>query len=194
MIDLWQEIYGTLKRNKLRTFLTGFAVAWGIFMLIVLLGAGNGLIHAFEQNSSERALNSIRIFPGWTTLSYDGLKEGRRIELDNRDLTDTETQFPENVTSVGATVRQSSLNISFGKEYVNLSLLGVHPNYTEIEAIKIAEGRFINVTDLKERRKVIVLHKKSADILFGKTHTNPIGQFVNASGVVYQVVGLLPMA
>lgn len=63
MIDLWQEIYGTIKRNKLRTFLTGFAVAWGIFMLIVLLGAGNGIIHAFEQNASERALNSIRIFP-----------------------------------------------------------------------------------------------------------------------------------
>ena len=62
MIDLWQEIYGTIKRNKLRTFLTGFAVAWGIFMLIVLLGAGNGIIHAFEQNASERALNSIRIF------------------------------------------------------------------------------------------------------------------------------------
>ena len=77
MIDLWQEIYGTIKRNKLRTFLTGFAVAWGIFMLIVLLGAGNGIIHAFEQNASERALNSIRIFPGWTTKSYDGLKEGR---------------------------------------------------------------------------------------------------------------------
>ena len=190
MIDLWQEIYGTLRRNKLRTFLTGFAVAWGIFMLIVLLGAGNGLIHAFEQNSSERALNSIRIFPGWTTQSYDGLKEGRRIELDNRDLTDTETQFPDNVTSVGATVRQSGLNISFGKEYVNLSLLGVHPNYTEIEAVKTAEGRFINDIDLKERRKVIVLHQKSADILFGKTHTEPIGQFVNAGGVAYQVVGI----
>ena len=67
MIDLWQEIYGTIKRNKLRTFLTGFAVAWGIFMLIVLLGAGNGIIHAFEQNASERALNSIRLGGGWTT-------------------------------------------------------------------------------------------------------------------------------
>ena len=190
MIDLWQEIYGTLKRNKLRTFLTGFAVAWGIFMLIVLLGAGNGVMHAFEQNSSERALNSIRIFPGWTTLSYDGLKEGRRIELDNRDLADTETQFPENVTSVGATVRQNGLNIGFGKEYVNLSLLGVHPNYPKIEAVKTAEGRFINDIDLRERRKVIVLHRKSADILFGKTHTRPIGQFVNAGDVAYQVVGI----
>ena len=75
MIDLWQEIYGTIKRNKLRTFLTGFAVAWGIFMLIVLLGAGNGIIHAFEQNASERALNSIRIFPGtWMTRRSNSLK------------------------------------------------------------------------------------------------------------------------
>ena len=80
MIDIWQEIYSTIKRNKLRTFLTGFAVAWGIFMLIVLLGAGNGLIHAFEQSASERAMNSIKIFPGWTSKSYDGLKEGRRVQ------------------------------------------------------------------------------------------------------------------
>ena len=76
MIDIWQEIYGTIKRNKLRTLLTGFAVAWGIFMLIVLLGAGNGLIHAFEKSSSARALNSIKIYPGWTGKPYDGLKEG----------------------------------------------------------------------------------------------------------------------
>lgn len=93
MIDIWQEIYSTIKRNKLRTFLTGFAVAWGIFMLIVLLGAGNGLIHAFEESSSERALNSIKIYPGWTSKSYDGLKEGRKIQLDNKDLRITDTHF-----------------------------------------------------------------------------------------------------
>jgi len=190
MIDLWQEIYGTLRRNKLRTFLTGFAVAWGIFMLIVLLGAGNGLIHAFEQNSMNRSLNSIRIFPGWTTQPYDGLKEGRRIELDNRDIEDTETKFRENVTSAGATLQQGSVNISYGKEYVNLSLMGVYPNYGETETVEITSGRFVNQTDLKERRKVIVLHHKSAEILFGKTHTDPIGRFVNAGGVAYQVVGL----
>ena len=190
MIDLWQEIYGTIKRNKLRTALTGLAVAWGIFMLIVLLGAGNGIIHAFEQHASERALNSIRIFPGWTTKSYDGLKEGRNVRLDNKDLGDTETQFTENVVSTGATIYQSNVNVSFGQEYINISLTGVYPNYTEVERVKTAEGRFINFNDLKERRKVIVLHKKSAEILFGKTHTNPIGQFVNATGVVYQVVGV----
>lgn len=190
MIDIWQEIYGTIKRNKLRTFLTGFAVAWGIFMLIVLLGAGNGIIHAFEQNSSERALNSIRIYPGWTTKSYDGLKEGRRVQLDNRDIAATANNFPENVISAGATVRQNNVNISFGQEYINISLMGVYPNYTEVEPVKTADGRFINQNDLKDRRKIIILHKKSAEILFGKSHTEPIGQFVNAGGVAYQVVGI----
>lgn len=102
MIDIWQEIYSTIKRNKLRTFLTGFAVAWGIFMLIVLLGAGNGLIHAFEESSSERALNSIKIYPGWTSKSYDGLKEGRKIQLDNKDLRITDTRFPDYVIKAGA--------------------------------------------------------------------------------------------
>ena len=189
MIDLWQEIYGTIRRNKLRTFLTGFAVAWGIFMLIVLLGAGNGLIHAFEQNTSQSALNSIRVFPGWTTKPYDGLQKGRYVQLDNRDVDDTGTLFTEHVLEAGATVSQGGLNISYGGEYVNLSLLGVYPNYREVEAVKTYTGRFINQTDLKERRKVIVLHRKSADVLFGKAHTDPLGKFVNVGGVAYQVVG-----
>ncbi len=190
MIDLWQEIFATVTRNKLRTLLTGFAVAWGIFMLIVLLGAGNGIIHAFEQNLSERALNSIRIYRGWTTKPYDGLKEGRYIELDNRDLDDTRQAFPDYVEEAGATLSQSTTDISYGAEYVNLSLFGVHPNYMEVHAVKTAGGRFINQTDINERRKVIVLHQKSADILFGKSHTSPYGKFVNAGGVAYQVVGL----
>ena len=167
MIDLWQEIYGTIKRNKLRTFLTGFAVAWGIFMLIVLLGAGNGIIHAFEQNASERALNSIRLGGGWTTKSYEGLKEGRRIQMENKDLAATEKYFPDNIITAGATLRQGDVNISFGQEYINISLMGVHPNYVESEAIKTASG-----------------------ILFGKSRTEPVGRFVNAGGVAYQVAGL----
>lgn len=190
MFDIWQEIYGTIKRNKLRTFLTGFAVAWGIFMLIVLLGAGNGLIHAFEQSSAERALNSIRIFPGWTTKSYDGLKEGRRVRLDNKDLDATVKHFENYVISAGATQWQGNVNLSFGSEYVNLGLYGVYPNFPEVEPVKLAEGRFINEIDLKERRKVVVLNKKTAEILFEKTKTEPIGQFVNANGVAYQVIGL----
>ena len=190
MIDLWQEIYGTIRRNKLRTFLTGFAVAWGIFMLIVLLGAGNGIIHAFEESSGERALNSVRVWGGWTTKPYDGLKEGRSIDLDNSDLKDTEARFTDRVEEAGATVFQSSMDISYGSEYVNLSLNGVHPNYPEVEPVKVVEGRFVNETDIRERRKSIILHRKSADVLFGKTHVEPLGKFVNAGGVAYQVVGI----
>ena len=100
MIDLIQEIFGTIKRNKLRTFLTGFAVAWGIFMLIVLLGAGNGLIHAFESSSADMAMNSIKVFPGWTSKAYDGLKRGRRIELDNKRLSDNRNRFTSKMSSV----------------------------------------------------------------------------------------------
>lgn len=190
MLDIWQEIYSTIKRNKLRTFLTGFAVAWGIFMLIVLLGAGNGLIHAFEQSASERAMNSVKVYPGWTTKSYDGLKEGRNIRLDNKDLTATDRFFKENVIKSGAIVYQGGVNVNFGQEYVNLNLSGVFPNQTEVEAVKLIKGRFINEIDIQSRRKVVILHKKTAEILFDKTHTEPIGQFVNAGNVVYQVVGI----
>ncbi len=190
MIDLWQEIYSTLKRNKLRTLLTGFSVSWGIFMLIVLLGAGNGLIHAFEEQSSQMATNSIRIFPGWTSKPYSGLKAGRRVELDNKDVAATSHHFPNQVSSVGATVWQGGINLSFGKEYVSLSLAGVYPNFTQVEPPKSSKGRFINDMDLAQRRKVIILHEKTAEVLFGKSGINPIGQFVNASGIIFQVVGL----
>ncbi|WP_321334635.1 ABC transporter permease [uncultured Bacteroides sp.] len=189
MIDIWQEIYGTIRRNKLRTFLTGFAVAWGIFMLIVLLGAGNGLIHAFEKSSSSMAMNSIKIFPGWTTKSYDGLQKGRQIQLDDKDLGITSRNFSKNVISAGATVRQSDITLSYGKEYVSLGLTGVFPNYTEVESVKSVGGRFINDLDIKGRRKVIILHKKTAEILFPHGE-EPIGKFIIGNGTAYQVVGL----
>ena len=105
-------------------------------------------------------------------------------------MEDTETYFTDRVEEAGATLYQASTDISFGSEYVNLSLNGVHPNYTEVEAVKVVQGRFINQTDIKERRKVIILHRKSADVLFGKAHVDPIGQFVNAGGVSYQVAGI----
>lgn len=190
MIDIWQEIYNSMRRNKLRTFLTGFAVAWGIFILIVLLGAGNGLIHAFEESASGRALNCIKIYPGYTSKSYDGLKEGRKIQLDNKDLRTTDTYFPNHVIKTGASIWQGSVNVSFGTEYANAGLAGVFPNHLEIEALKLVKGRFINETDIKERRKVIVVHKEIAEMLFAKTHTEPIGQFIKMGNVAYRVVGI----
>ncbi len=191
MVDIIQEIYGTIIRNKLRTFLTGFAVAWGIFMLIVLLGAGNGLIHAFENSASEMSMNSIKVSPGWTSKAHDGLKEGRRIQLDNKDFNTTDKMFSDHIISTGATVRQSNVNVSYGQDYVSISLLGVYPNHKEVERVTPAGGRFINDIDIRERRKVIVIHTKTADMLFKSTDPDKvIGKFVNASGVAYQIVGL----
>ena len=175
MFDLWQEIYGTMKRNKLRTALTGFAVAWGIFMLIVLLGAGNGLIHAFEQSSGERALNVVRVYPGWTLLPYDGLAEGRYVELDNRDMTETARLFPQEVIETGAQVTQGGVTLSYGTDYVSTTLMGVSPTQIKIEAVKLVSGRFVNEIDIQQQRKVIVLHKNSAETIFKQLHTDPVG-------------------
>ncbi|WP_300725127.1 ABC transporter permease [uncultured Bacteroides sp.] len=187
MIDLIQEIYGTIMRNKLRTALTGFAVAWGIFMLIVLLGAGNGLLNAFEGNSRNMKMNSMKIFPGYTSKPYNGLKEGRSISLNNADREQTIESFPEQITTAGATVSQS-VYLNYGKENVNITLDGVYPNYPELDAVKVKQGRFINEMDMNQKRKVIILHEKTVKQLFGKT--DPLGKLINAQGTMYQVVGI----
>ena len=188
MTDLIQEVYGTIMRNKLRTALTGFSVAWGIFMLIVLLGAGNGLIHAFEGQSANMKMNSMKIFPGFTSKPYRGMQEGRHVSLDDRDREITATAFPDQVVTVGATSSQTGVTLTYGRERVDITVDGVFPNYPELEAVKLKEGRFINPRDMAERRKVMVLHEKTARTLFPQT--NPIGHYVNASGVAYQIVGI----
>ena len=188
MLDLIQEIYATIMRNKLRTALTGFSVAWGIFMLIVLLGAGNGLIHAFENSSKDMKMNSVKIYPGWTSKPYKGLKEGRKISLNEKDRKLTERSFSDHVISTGATVSKSDVVLTYEKEFLTINTDGVFPSYPSLEAIKIKEGRFVNARDMEERRKIIVLHEKTVKNLF--PHTSPIGKYLNAQGVPYQVVGI----
>ncbi len=188
MLDLIQELYGTVMRNKLRTALTGFAVAWGIFMLIVLLGAGNGLIHAFEKQSSRMVMNSMKIYPGWTGKAYSGWKEGRKISLNDQDRQLAAQSLPQRIESSGASISREGTLLSYGKEWVSITLDGVFPNYTLLEAAQLERGRFINERDMRECRKVIVLHEKTADILF--PHAEPIGKYLQAQGVAYQVVGI----
>ncbi len=188
MRDLIQEILVSLSRNKLRTALTGFAVAWGIFMLLVLLGAGNGIIHTFQANVNTNALNTITIYGGMTTTAYKGYKEGRYIQLDNRDLKATEEDFPENIITTGGLVNQNNVTLSYGPEYVTIRLNGVHPNYDHINALQIKKGRYINQLDIREKRKAIVLHEKTAEILF--KHTDPLGKFIKAGDLTYQVAGI----
>lgn len=188
MIDLWQEIFATIRRNKLRTALTGFAVAWGIFILIFLLGTGNGIMNAQNEQMSSLAMNSIRVSGGWTSKPYDGLKQGRRIQLNNKDIDITQT-MKDHVESVGAVIRQNSMVISYSNEYVNEMLIGVHPNYIEIERPKLVKGRFINALDIQEKRKVAVINERSVKSLF-KHGATPLGKMLNMGGVMFQVVGV----
>ena len=155
MRDIITEIWQTARRNKLRTTLTGFAVAWGIFMIIVLLGAGNGLINATMKMSGDFLSNSMEVYGGMTSKPYAGLSEGRWINLNTKDLAATESEFKANIDDVGATYSMSSV-VTNGENYMNLSITGVYPIHTKIVKRPLMYGRFINEIDQKERRKVLV--------------------------------------
>ena len=160
---LIREIWSTAKHNKLRTALTGFAVAWGIFMLIFLLGAGNGLINAQLKQQNRFLANSIMVWSGYTSMPYKGLKERRQIRFDERDLKTTEGVFGHHAYDVGATIGQYGVNISRGNDYLtSQTLQGVYPSDRHINKRELVAGRFINDIDLRERRKVIVVSETQA--------------------------------
>ena len=190
-MELLNEIWQTAKRNKLRTALTGFAVAWGIFMLIVLLGAGNGLINATMQQNDRFLSNSMMVFGGQTSKAYQGLKEGRSIRLQTTDLDITSTEFKENIDYVGAQYVSSVTTISLGQQYLSSSLIGVYPNHTKIDKIEMLHGRFINEIDQKEKRKVVVLSNKHAKELLGnEKYETLLGKHVKVGQFAFQVVGI----
>ena len=178
------EIWQTARRNKLRTTLTGFAVAWGIFMLVVLLGAGNGLINAQLKQSSRFLSSSMVVFGNWTSKPYQGLKEGRDIRLHQKDIDITSHEFSGTVDEVGAQYNTSA-TISLGQQYIATSISGVYPNHTKIDKVEMLEGRFINQIDLNEKRKVLVLSNKQVKELKAK-----VGNFVDVGNVAFQVVGI----
>ena len=184
MRDIFTEIWQTARRNKLRTTLTGFAVAWGIFMIIVLLGAGNGLINANLKQSERFLSSSMVVFGGWTSKPYQGLKEGRDIRLHESDMTITAQEFSENVDEVGAQYNTSS-TISFGQQYLSTSISGVYPNHTKINKVELLQGRFINEIDVKESRKVLVLGNKQVKELKCR-----VGDFLNVGNFAFKVVGI----
>ncbi len=183
-MELLNEIWQTARRNKLRTTLTGFAVAWGIFMLIVLLGAGNGLINANLKQSDRFLSSSMVVYGGWTSKPYQGLKEGRDIRLHERDMEITETEFAQNVDEVGAQYNTSA-TISLGQRYLSTSISGVYPNHTKINKVEMLHGRFINDIDVKEIRKVLVVGNKQAKELRCR-----VGDFVNVGNFAFKVVGI----
>ena len=190
-MELLNEIWQTARRNKLRTALTGFAVAWGIFMLIFLLGAGNGLINAVTQNSGRFLSNSMKIFGGQTSKPYDGLKEGRSISLRQADLDATGRDFTAHIDEVGAQLTQAGLTVSLGENYISVQLSGVYPNDAAISKREIRYGRFINDIDMQEKRKVLVVSEDQAKELLPHQPEMLVGQHVNVGGIAFNVVGIL---
>ena len=189
MLELLHEIKGTLRRNMMRTIATGFAVVSGLFLLIVLQGAGNGVIHSFQYNMGSFAFDAVHVFGGRTTKPWEGIKEGRFIRLDDRDLEMSRCHFSDQITSVIPTVNHDLVVASYGAHYIDdASMMGVYPEYATSQAVEILEGRFINIMDMTEKRKVCVVGSNSCNDLF-KEGGSPIGRNIKLGGILYTVVG-----
>ncbi|MDR3326962.1 MAG: ABC transporter permease [Prevotellaceae bacterium] len=187
MKNIWYEIFLAMRTNKLRTILTGFSVAWGIFILIVLLASGNGLKNGVQKNFDYMAKNTVSIYAGTTSMPYNGLQSGRRLSFSPQDVDFFKHHFP-NIIDYSPVYRSWNTNISFGKESVNTVIFGVEPGYKTLRTTKIKQGRFINEIDIAEQRKVIILHPNFVQTLFRDVEVT--GQYVLVNDVPFQVAGV----
>lgn len=186
-LDKWQEIFSTIRKNKLRTLLTGFSVAWGIFMLVILLGAGNGLQNGVASEFNDDATNSLWIRAGVTSLEYQGFKPGRRVRMTLDDYQYVLQNYPMLEYST-ARYNMWGANATYGNDYGSYSLRGVHPGHLILEKTDLLEGRYINQTDVDEERKVVVIGKLiSQDLFKGK---NPIGEYILVNNVPFKIIGV----
>lgn len=188
-IERWQEIFEGLYKNKLRTALTGVSVASGIFILVILLGAGNGIQNGIQKQFEKDAANQISVWPGVTKKEYQGLGVGRQVQLRNADYDLATTLFKDYIEYKSAIFSVWSGNIIYKKETGNYRVEGVHPDYQFIENASIVKGRYINHTDNSNYEKNVIIGQKVANDLF-KNGEEPLGQELNVSGMIYKVVGI----
>ncbi|MEM6264145.1 MAG: ABC transporter permease [Bacteroidota bacterium] len=186
--DKWQEIFSTIRRNKLRTFLTAFSVAWGIFMLILLLGMGKGLENYVIYQFRDDAINSIWVSSGETSIPYQGMQPGRDIQLRNRDLEDIKRDIAGVEHTTARFSIPSNTVISFGKENGRFNVRSVHPGHQHIENTIIQQGRYLNQRDIDENRKVVVIGHLIAQSLF--KGVPPLGKYLDVGGIPFRVVGI----
>jgi putative ABC transport system permease protein len=189
--DSWQEIFATIKKNKLRTALTCFGVFWGIFMLVVMIGSGNGLSNGILKDFAGTATNSFFCWAQKTSKPYKGMKPGRNFNFNNDD-TKALKQLPE--LAVVAPMNQlgnyeGTNNVVRGLNNGGFEVSGVYPELRKIEATNIKAGRFLNQNDIDDKRKVAVIGKRVQEILFEKDE-NPIGEYIRVQGVYFRVVGV----
>ena len=186
--DRWQEIFDTIRKNKLRTFLSGFTVTLGILIFTVLFGMGNGLKNAFYEFFVDDATNTFFIFGGRTSEPYRGFKQGRFVQLRNDDLEDIKNDFAFYLDYITPRINRSSL-VKYQGESNNYSIRGVGPAHMFNEKTIIMKGRYVNENDLKEKAKTAVIGRLVEIDLFGKTG-NAIGQYIDVGGIAYKVVGV----
>ena len=185
--DRWQEIYETIRKNRLRTFLSGFTVALGIFIFIVLFGFGNGLKNTFKQFFLDDATNTLWVSPGKTSKPYRGFKANRRIEFENSDLEDIKDNFKFFLEGITPRINRSA-RVRFRGESDNYSTRAVAPDHQYIEKTLIMQGRFINQDDIEKKTKNIVIGRLVAKDLFKKE--DPIGKYLEIGSSAFKVIGV----
>lgn len=190
MFDLVSEILQTLRHNKLRTALTGLSVAWGVFMLIVLLSMARGLTNSFRDDMMSSGTKQISVWGGRTSKAYHGYKEGRRIKLHDDDMGAIEDALPEDVVEVTSEVYGNAPSLSTTTRHIDGSYTGVYPSYLDREGHKMVEGRFINDRDIEQRAKVMVLATEFAEQLFPPDGKGGVGSRVRLNGLSFLVVGV----
>ncbi len=186
--DSWQEIFETMSKNKLRTFLTAFSVAWGIFILVILSGAGNGLKNGAQSQFGNDAQNSIWIEADHTSLAWNGLKPNREIILTNEDYKSIRNTFSEIDMASAVHKGWGSKPLSYKKEHAGFTVRPVMPDHRDLEKAKLIKGRFINSSDIKSYAKVCCIGKPVQEALFKKEE--PLGKFIDVENSKYMVVGV----
>jgi putative ABC transport system permease protein len=186
--DALQEIFATLSRNRLRTALTALSVAWGMLMLVVLLGAGRGLEKGAAYEFRDDAVNSLWLYPGKTSRPFAGRGPGREVRLMNDDYEALARNFPSIDHISGRFYMWGEYTASYGAKHAAFDIRGTHPGHQYLEKTIVTQGRFLNDADIEERRKVCVIGSKVADFLFGNKHA--LGEYLNIRGLSYKVVGV----
>ena len=186
-IDLWREIFQSINKNRTRSLLSGFTVAFAILLFTILFGIANGLQNTFTEAFVDDATNSIFINSGTTTKANKGLQAGRQIQFKNEDFNYIKEEFGDKVEYITARIYKN-IQASFRNEQSSYSLRGVHPDHQFLEKTNVIEGRYINQSDLINRTKVVVIGKKIEEDLFLKT--TALGKYINLSGIPYKVVGI----
>ncbi|MGB0917620.1 MAG: ABC transporter permease [Flavobacteriales bacterium] len=186
-VDKWQEIFETISKNKLRTFLTGFSVFWGIFMLIILLGSGNGLRNGFKADFEEDAINSIWVYSGRTTIPYKGMQPGRRIRFTDDDHNAIHNNRVSGLENVASRLWLPNQAMVYGDRKGNYQPIATEPGQIHAENATILTGRFLNDLDIKQRRKVIVLGEPIRKQLF--PDGDHLGKVIKVGGIAFKVIG-----